>query len=277
MRFTARARLETWAHASRVQSDEATYDLERTVVDSVVAGVTADRCGQCGACDRAVVSVAVGNGEAGDMAITETAYAEAQAEIGRLRTALENMRRECDRAWREVDAMASERKQHARWRQNLADQLGEVEKHRDAIAVALNKRENDLMAAHNAVAQMMVRRSFATGHGDTVLDMVRELEWQIVELQEFSELDCAIPSGGTEAGPEEDRLEAAYWRFDARHKGYGKWKQAPMSERDAFKAEMRNALSAEKTRAEMRLAASGWSKRNEAEEGAGASHDQARA
>ena len=39
MRFTAKARLETWAHASRVQSDEVTYDLDRTVVGSVVAGV----------------------------------------------------------------------------------------------------------------------------------------------------------------------------------------------------------------------------------------------
>ena len=70
-RFTARARLETWAHASRVQSDEATYDIERTVVGSLVAGVTADRCGQCGACDRALVPVAVGNGEADDVAITD--------------------------------------------------------------------------------------------------------------------------------------------------------------------------------------------------------------
>lgn len=33
---------------------------------------------------------------------------------------------------------------------------------------------------------------------------------------------------------------------------------APMSERDAFKAEMRNALAAEKVRAEMRLVANGW-------------------
>ncbi len=69
MRFTARARLGAWAHASRVQSDEVTYDLERTVVGSVVASATADRCGQCGACDRALVPVAVGNGEAGDMEV----------------------------------------------------------------------------------------------------------------------------------------------------------------------------------------------------------------
>ena len=74
MRFTARARLETWAHASRVQSDQATYDLERTVVGSVVAGATADRCGQCGACDRAVVSVAVNDRKAGDVEMTDFDY-----------------------------------------------------------------------------------------------------------------------------------------------------------------------------------------------------------
>ena len=70
--------------------------------------------------------------------------------------------------------------------------------------------------------------------------------------------DHATPSGGQEAGPQEDRIEAAYWRFDARHKGYSQWKTAPMSERDAFKAEMRNALEAEKVRAEMRLVTRGW-------------------
>ena len=84
MRLTARARLETWAHVSRVQSDEVTYDIERTVVGSVVAGVTADRCGQCGACDRAVVPVAVGDGEVSDMevksALERAAFWLAEAE-----------------------------------------------------------------------------------------------------------------------------------------------------------------------------------------------------
>ena len=48
-----------------------THDLEHTVVGSVLAGVTADRCGQCGACDRTVVLVAMGNREASDMGMTE--------------------------------------------------------------------------------------------------------------------------------------------------------------------------------------------------------------
>jgi hypothetical protein len=71
-------------------------------------------------------------------------------------------------------------------------------------------------------------------------------------------IDHAEASGGIEGGPQEDRIEAAYWRFDARRKGYEQWKKAPMSERDAFKAEMRNALEVEKVRAEMRLVARGW-------------------
>lgn len=40
----------------------------------------------------------------------------------------------------------------------------------------------------------------------------------------------------------EDDIEAAYWRFDARRNGYGEWRTRPMTERDAFKAEMRSAL-----------------------------------
>lgn len=65
------ARLQTYASVSRVQSDEETYDLEHSVVGSVLAGTTADRCGQCGACDRFVVSVAVGDWETDDMAVKD--------------------------------------------------------------------------------------------------------------------------------------------------------------------------------------------------------------
>ncbi len=53
--------------------------------------------------------------------------------------------------------------------------------------------------------------------------------------------------GGKERGLDEDRIEAAYWRFDARRNGYGRWKNAPMSERDAFKVELRSALVADKS------------------------------
>jgi hypothetical protein len=39
-----------------------------------------------------------------------------------------------------------------------------------------------------------------------------------------------------------DKLEQAYWEFDARHKGYGQWRNAPQSERDAFKAVVRTLV-----------------------------------
>jgi hypothetical protein len=51
----------------------------------------------------------------------------------------EILRQEAARAWREVDAIAKERDDHLRWRKELADDLGEVEKIRDALAAKVNK------------------------------------------------------------------------------------------------------------------------------------------
>lgn len=53
----------------------------------------------------------------------------------------------------------------------------------------------------------------------------------------------APPSDGVTASADDDPAEIAYWRFDARHKGYADWKQCPQSERDAFKAEWRMAYA----------------------------------
>ena len=63
----------------------------------------------------------------------------------------------------EVDRLRAERDEHARWRQDLADQLDEVERHRDAIGRALQKRENDMMLLRNAVEQMMAPLGY---HGE---------------------------------------------------------------------------------------------------------------
>ena len=52
------------------------------------------------------------------------------------------------------------------------------------------------------------------------------------------------PSGYVEK-PEtvmEEMLEAAFWEFDARRKGYSDWKGMPQSERDAFKAVARGLM-----------------------------------
>lgn len=40
-----------------------------------------------------------------------------------------------------------------------------------------------------------------------------------------------------------DLIELAYWDFDARRSGYNEYKNAPMSERDAFKSSVRLLLS----------------------------------
>ena len=38
-------------------------------------------------------------------------------------------------------------------------------------------------AERNKVAQWMIRHSYATGHGDTVEDLLKELEWQVEEAE----------------------------------------------------------------------------------------------
>ena len=45
------------------------------------------------------------------------------------------------------------------------------------------ERFADLVAAHERekVAGWMVERSYATGHGDTIEDLLKELDWQIRE------------------------------------------------------------------------------------------------
>lgn len=42
----------------------------------------------------------------------------------------------------------------------------------------------------------------------------------------------------------EERIETAFWVFDEKHKGYGKWRGGPFSERDAFKTTLRQELIA---------------------------------
>lgn len=65
-------------------------------------------------------------------------------------------------------------------------------------------------AEHEKVAAWMMQRGFATGHGDTVDDLLNELEWQVAErereacaklcetkhfsspVREFGAKDCAV-------------------------------------------------------------------------------------
>ena len=56
--------------------------------------------------------------------------------------------------------------------------------------------------------------------------------------------ECPDAAPQPAAVPAEDAIEAAYWDFDARHKGYGPHKTMPQSERDAFKWAVRAMLAA---------------------------------
>ena len=48
----------------------------------------------------------------------------------------------------------------------------------DAVQDYLN---TTIAAERNACAQWMMARGFSTGHGDTVVDLLKELEWQVRE------------------------------------------------------------------------------------------------
>ena len=57
-------------------------------------------------------------------------------------------------------------------------------------AVLMARRQFDLeemtravRAERNKVAQWMIKRSYATGHGDSVEDLLKELEWQVAEAE----------------------------------------------------------------------------------------------
>jgi hypothetical protein len=52
----------------------------------------------------------------------------------------------------------------------------------------------------NKVARWMIDRSYATGHGDTIEDLLTELEWQVRESEREA---CAkrCESAGPGAGP----------------------------------------------------------------------------
>ena len=54
----------------------------------------------------------------------------------------------------------------------------------DIIARAMESGEAyaaGAQAERNKVAQWMIQGSYATGHGDTVEDLLKELEWQVEE------------------------------------------------------------------------------------------------
>jgi len=63
-----------------------------------------------------------------------------------------------------------------------------------------------LVAAHERekVAKWMVERSYATGHGDTVEDLLKELEWQVAERERE---ECAKVADAWQSAIHDPRYE----------------------------------------------------------------------
>jgi hypothetical protein len=61
------------------------------------------------------------------------------------------------------------------------------------IALAYAQKFAELVAAaeREKVAQWMIQRGYATGHGDTIEDLLAELDWQIAEKIAIEREACA--------------------------------------------------------------------------------------
>ena len=53
--------------------------------------------------------------------------------------------------------------------------------HNDMVTLTVDELGRLLAAEREKVAQWMMRRGYATGHGDTIEDLLAELDWQIAE------------------------------------------------------------------------------------------------
>lgn len=76
------------------------------------------------------------------------------------------------------------------------------------------------------------------------LDSIRREQTLQAIADQAQELDMGY--GAAQASPvaqDDDAAETAYWRFDARKKGYAEWKGRPQTERHAFKAEFRASVA----------------------------------
>jgi SOS response regulatory protein OraA/RecX len=51
------------------------------------------------------------------------------------------------------------------------------------LAKAVLELKGRLSNERESVANWLMRKGFATGHGDTIVDMIDELEWQVVEKE----------------------------------------------------------------------------------------------
>jgi len=53
--------------------------------------------------------------------------------------------------------------------------------HNDMVTLTIDELGRLLTAEREKVAQWMMQRGYATGHGDTIEDLLAELDWQIAD------------------------------------------------------------------------------------------------
>lgn len=98
-----------------------------------------------------------------------------------------------------------------------------------------------LRAMDNAAPLETVRACFRELPPETVGEVkaIADEAAKVVTLAELAKLSPPVVT------PEqrEDAIEAAYWDFDARHKGLAEYRERPQSERDAFKNAVRSVLA----------------------------------
>ena len=79
------------------------------------------------------------------------------------------------------------------WHVNLsgdrAASIARLQRFAELVAAAERKDERE------KVAQWMIQRSYATGHGDTTEDLLAELEWQVREAERNNMVATAAELG----------------------------------------------------------------------------------
>jgi len=90
---------------------------------------------------------------------------------------------------------------------------------KERVAIDANGRKyvthEPLLHEREKVAQWMIERGYATGHGDTTEDLLKELEWQIKERERKA---CALIA--------DEEFGSTLWIGDAQPKHSSAWRIA---------------------------------------------------
>ena len=103
----------------------------------------------------------------------------------------------------DIIRMAREAQMPFYWRTGEITYLDKLERFAALVAAA----------ERNKLAAWMIERGYATGHGDTVEDLLKELEWQIEERIRNEREACAKVCDAVQKKNEDDGA----WMWEARN------------------------------------------------------------